>query len=264
MLALIQRSLRRAAALLGALALLLVAFQIGLVAVAASIEGRGDFDALMQLVPAFAQQTFGLALGSFAGMAVLGYFDPVPVMAVVQMAIYLGSEPAGDVEIGLVDLLLARPLPRYWIVTRSVVAMTLCILLLILTMAAATAVGLLMFAPAGAARPSAHLVGVMIAHLGATAWCFGGASLAASGWARRRGTAQAPVAITAVGLYLLDVLGESWSVARPFARFSPFHYFHGAAILGGTANTPRDLLVLAAAGGVAVAIGYWKFSGRDL
>ena len=45
-------------------------------------------------------------------------------MLVVQFAVYLAVEPAGDVESRLVDLLLARPLPRHYLLTRSLVVMT--------------------------------------------------------------------------------------------------------------------------------------------
>ena len=57
-------------------------------------------------------------------MASLGFFEPLIVMLVVQFAIFLATEPAGDVETGLVDLVLARPVPRHWLVTRSLIAMT--------------------------------------------------------------------------------------------------------------------------------------------
>ncbi len=50
-------------------------------------------------------------------MVLFAYFDPLIVMLLVQFAIYLATEPAGEVESNLVDLLLARPMPRHVIVT---------------------------------------------------------------------------------------------------------------------------------------------------
>ena len=70
----------------------------------------GSFDRLAMMLPAFAQRGFGPALTSFAGMATVGFFEPLIVMLVAQFAIYLATEPAGDVETGLVDLVLARPI----------------------------------------------------------------------------------------------------------------------------------------------------------
>jgi ABC-2 type transport system permease protein len=261
---LFARSMRRIAALLLALIGLLLAFQISLVGVAASFESRGEFAALAQLVPEFVREAFGLALASFSGMALLGFLEPLPIMAVVQLAIFAGTEPAGDVETGLVDLLLARPLPRHRLMTRSLLVMVSCIVLLTLTMGAGTWLALAVLAPDGVEWPAPGVVALLMAHFAAVGWCFGGAGLAAGAVARRRGAALAPVAIAAVGLYLLDMLGEYWSAAQPFARVSPFHYFHGAAILAGTARPWLDLPLLILAGGAAVAVAYWCFHRRDL
>lgn len=38
-----------------------------------------------------------------------------------QFASYVAAKPAGDVELGLVDLVLARPVPRHRLVTRSLI-----------------------------------------------------------------------------------------------------------------------------------------------
>jgi len=75
---------------------------------------------------------------------------------------------------------------------------------------------------------------------------------------------KAAVAIAAVGLYLIDVIGESWSKALPLARLLPFHYYHGAAILRGTANAALDLSILAGVGVAGIALAYWQFGRRDL
>ena len=67
-----------------------------------------------------------------------------------------------------------------------------------------------------------------------------------------------------MALYLVDVLGESWETATPLARLSPFHYFHGAAILTKTANAALDFSVLGTGGVAAIALAYWRFRTRDL
>jgi hypothetical protein len=96
------------------------------------------------------------------------------------------------------------------------------------------------------------------------AWCFGAAALVAAAWARRRGSAQAPVAIAAVTLYLIEFLGSSWAPARPLARVSPFHYYQGTAILAGTADTLLDLSILGVTAVVGIVLAYWRFDRRDL
>jgi hypothetical protein len=131
-------------------------------------------------------------------------------------------------------------------------------------MPAATWLALALFAPDGVVWPEARVVILLMAHLTAVGWCFGGVALAAGAWARRRGSALAPVAIVAVALYLVDVLAESWAAMAQAGRVSPFHYYHGAAILAGTANTTVDLSILGATSVVAVGLAYWRFGVRDL
>jgi hypothetical protein len=77
-------------------------------------------------------------------------------------------------------------------------------------------------------------------------------------------SAFGPVAIAAVFFYLLELLATAWRPLAPTAVISPFHYYQGPAILGGTANSVRDLLVLGSMAAVASVIGYWRFSARDV
>jgi hypothetical protein len=264
MLTLVARSLRRIGGLLAALFGLVAVFQLVLIAVASSYADASTFERLAQLTPAFMQQAFGPALMSFGGMAMLGYFHPVAVMVVVQCAIYLATEPAADVEFGLVDLVLAKPLPRHQIVTRSLLVMTIGAAGLPVAMGLGTWLGLSTLAPAGAAWPAPRLVLTLMIHLIAVAWCFGAIALAMAAWARRRGAAQGPVALAAVALYLLDLVGASWRAAEPYARLSPFHYYQGTAILTGRADSVLDLSVLGSIAVVAIAVAYWQFRRRDL
>ena len=264
MLTLVRRSLGRTAWLFVSIVVVLTAFQLSLIGVAASIARRGDFERLVQLMPSFLQQTFGPALQSFAGAVTIGYFEPIPVMVVVLFAVHLATEPAGEVESGLVDLLLARPLPRHWLVTRSLLTFIILTLALMLAMGLATWVGLLWLAPDGAAWPSAAHVVMLMVHLTAVAWCFGGLALAGAAWARRRGSLLAAMALAVVALYLLETLGTAWTPVRALAVLSPFHYFPGAAVLDGSARTSRDLSVLAAITAGVIVAAYWQFQRRDL
>jgi hypothetical protein len=264
MLTLVGRSLQRVGRLFGALLGILGVFQLVLVAVAASFEGARTFERLAMLVPSFMQQSFGAALTSFSGMATAGYFHPVVVMLVVQFTIYVATEPAGEIEWGLVDLVLARPLPRHWLVSRSLLMMIMGPAALTSTMVAGTWIGLWSLAPQAARWPDARVILLLVAHLVMLAWCFGGAALAAAAWAQRRGSAQAPVAVAAVILYLIEFLGASWDPARPLARASPFHYYQGTAILTGTADAVLDLSIMGAAAMVGIGLAYWQFGRRDL
>jgi hypothetical protein len=263
-LTLIVRTLGRVKVLLSVLAALLAVFQTTIVAVASSLQESHGFERIAGLLPSFIQQGFGPALTSFAGMAGLGFFEPLIIMLVVQFAIYLATEPAGDVETRLVDLTMARPLPRHYLITRSLLVMTGATAGLSATMGIGLYASLWSLAPPGAVWPSKHVVVLLMLHLAAVAWCFGGAALAAAAWSRRRGSAQALVGVGAVGLYLVEVVGEAWSRAAWASRLSPFHYFHGAGILSGLTTPTRDLMILGVIGLTGVVLAYWQFERRDV
>ena len=264
MLTLIARSLRRIAPVCLGMAGVLGFFQIVLVLVAASYEEAGSFDRLATLLPAFASRAFGTAMTSFGGLTTVSFYETGIILMVSLFAVFVGAEPAGDVEAGFVDMVVARPVPRHWIVTRSLLVMTLATLTLTLTMGACLWIGLLTMAPPQARWPEPRLVLNLIAHLTLVACCFGASSLAAAGWARRRATAQACVGLAAIALYLIDFLGIWGKSMWLINRVSPFHFYVGSAILEGRANTALDLSVLGGATVVAAAIAYWQFSRRDL
>jgi len=263
-LTLLRRTVERVTLLLIVLTALLAAFQVALVATGASLADGGGFERLAGLAPAFVQQAFGPALTSFGGLTALGFFEPLIVMLAVQFAIYVATEPAGDVEAGLVDLILARPVPRHLLVTRSLVVMAGAAIVLPLAMGASLWVSLWLLAPPDARWPEARVVILLMSHLAAVSWCFGGAALAAAAWARRRGAAQVLVGVSAVALYLLEVVGEAWARAAWVARLSPFHHFHGGDILAGHTNPARDLTILVLIAAVGVVLAYWQFHRRDV
>ena len=121
--ALLWRAAERIRLLFAAVTAILVLFQVTLVAVAASFDIE-YFERLGAVTPPFMQRAFGAALASFAGMTALGFFEPLVIMLLVQFAIYAATEPAGDVDSRLVDLIVARPVPRHWLITRSLVVMS--------------------------------------------------------------------------------------------------------------------------------------------
>jgi len=264
MLTLVRRSFGRVAVMFAVLAALLAVFQVIIIAAAASFDAANSFGRLIDALPQILQGGFGLGLASFAGMTTIGYYHPLPLMMIVQFAIYVASEPAGDVEAGLVDLVLARPLPRAQLVTRSILAMAALTLGLTVAMGLGTGIGMSAVAPRTAVGPAPRTVVTMMAHLVMVAWASGAVALAVAARSRRRVTAQATVAVGAAALYLVDVVGETWPRARAVARLLPFHYYHGAAVLSGTANTPLDLSVLGAIAVTGLAVAYWQFSRRDL
>src|ERR1051326_8155058 len=110
---LLSLSLKRARTLLVATGLLLAAFQVLLVLVASSIHPS-----------------------KFEDLA-----------ALLALIIALATLPASEVETGFADLILARPLPRHWIITRTIALVLISTLMMLALMVAGTWVGLALLAP---------------------------------------------------------------------------------------------------------------------
>ncbi len=264
---LLRRSCSRAAGVLVAVAAVLAAFQVLLVLVATSFQHSGSFDLVAALIPLSFQRTIGsgaLTLASFSGMVTFGYFHPVIVLAVVQVGIFLATELAGEVEWGLFDFELARPVARHWVVTRSAVLAFGLTAAIVGTMLAGTWGGLWVFAPHGTTWPPRAVIVSLAAHLLLLAWVFAAAALAMASAARRRGTAFAVTALSAVVLYLLNYLGDVWAPASRLRWVSPFHYFPGFAVASGSAPEAYDLTRLAVPVVLLTLVAYWQFNRRDL
>ena len=182
--ALIRRTLGQGRYVLLGCWCLLCGLQLIIVGQAAAIEAQQSFGRLTELVPAFLQRGLGsraLLLATFKGTVAFGYFHPVVVMVVSVLAAYFTTEAAHEVEAGLVDLELARPVPRHTIVTRSLLAGAIAVGVAGMLMAAGTWIGLAVFASPQFDAPSAAIVGRLIVNLLAVAALFGalGAAIAA-------------------------------------------------------------------------------------
>ncbi len=246
---------------------LLAAFQIMIVAQASGLEETRSFGHMAELVPAFLQRGLGsqwMLLVTFKGMVAFGYFHPVVAVLISVLAIYFATEPAHDVEAGLVDLVLARAVPRRVVVTRSLLLAGGAVFSAVILMAFGTRLGLRIFAKPEFDAPSAATTARMLLHLAAVAWCFGGFALAIAAGARRWSTAFTTSALAAVVLYLLDFLAIDWPPMRAIAWISPFHYYPALSILAGTAPVWPNVGILMSASAIFCAIGYWRFNQRDL
>ena len=264
MTALMLRSFGRVKALTASLAVVLICLQLAIIAAARSLNDGNVFERLSQIVPPFFMQIMGPALTGFSGLVMFAYIDPLIVMLVVVFAIYLATEPAGEVESNVVDLVLARPIPRHSVVSRSFLVMAIGTLLMSGSMQATTWGGLWWLAPHDAQWPAPRTVFSLSGHITLVAWCFGGMALAASGWARRRGAVVAAIGVVAIAAYLVEVLEPMWAPAREVAWVSPFHYYRAGRIISGTAEDVKNLAVLGTTTLAALALAYWRYQRRDL
>jgi ABC-type transport system involved in multi-copper enzyme maturation permease subunit len=247
-------------------ALILPLFQFLLIGQAAEIERSQAFGRMAEFVPAFLQRGLGqqaLLLATFKGTVSFGYFHPVIVCLLSVIAIYVATEPAYEVERGLVDLVLARSVPRSRLITRSVLLSMSAVAALAFLMLCGTFLGLRWLAADASSVPSPVILRLAV-NLVAVAWCCGAIGLFLATLSRRWGTAFTSGALIVVVGYLVDFLALGWPPARTLAWFFPFQYFPALLIIGGTASPWRDLAVLFSATAVFVALSYWRFNRRDL
>jgi len=267
LLPLLRRTLVQARYVLIGCCCLLFVFQLIIVGQASAIEEQNSFSRVTELVPAFLQRGLGnraMLLATFKGTVAFGYFHPVVVVLIAVLAIYLTTEPAHEVEAGLVDLELARSVPRHAIVTRSLVAAAGAVGTAALLMALGTTLGLRVFAQPSFDAPPPRVIALLLLHLASVAALFGALGLAIASGARRWSTAFFTAVFATVVLYLVDFLAIGWPVMRSISWISPFRYYPALAIIAGDAPAWHNVGVLLSSAAVLVAIGYWRFERRDL
>jgi ABC-type transport system involved in multi-copper enzyme maturation permease subunit len=265
--ALLARSAAQARYALFGSYLLLCGFQMVIVGQAAEIQRTQAFGRMAELMPAFLQRGLGsraMLLATFKGTVAFGYFHPVVCLIVTFVAMYIATEPAHEIESGLVDLELARAVPRRRLLTRSLLLSHLAILGAVMLMFTGTWLGMRVFETAGMDMPSARMRVSLLANLAATASCFTGFALLLGAISKRWVTAFTTVALTTVVLYLLDFLAIGWPLVRNLAWISPFHYYPALAIVADDSPLGRNVGILFGAAAAFSAAAYWCFAHRDL
>jgi ABC-type transport system involved in multi-copper enzyme maturation permease subunit len=186
------------------------------------------------------------------------------MLALSCAAIYLASEPAGEVEHGLVDLVAARPVPRHLLITRSVIVSAGGVGAIVVLMFVANETAVRLIAPAGVAVIARPRLMWVAANLLTVAWCLGAGALAVAAGASRRGVAAGSMALIAVFLYLLHFAAAAWTKLRPAARISPFHYYESMPTLLGVSLPVRNMAGLLIATAILIAVAQVVYSRRDL
>jgi ABC-type transport system involved in multi-copper enzyme maturation permease subunit len=266
LLLLLGLSLKRARTLLISMGLLLALFQVLLVLIGRGIERSGEFEQLATMLPPFVRALLGPSMASvmsFSGVVCLGYFDLGIVIALLALTIALATVPASEVETGFADLILARPVRRHWLITRTIVLMSLAIAMMLGVMMAGTWAGLFLLAPPNAHWPSTRTVFSLALNLGLLLLCWGGVAMAFGSICRRTVASSVTGLLALCGL-LLDLTGRLWPPANQFAWLSPFRYFIPFDLVMGTALPVENVLVLWAIAMTGFTLAYYLFSQRDI
>jgi ABC-2 type transport system permease protein len=260
-------SLKRVRTLVTTTGLLLAALQLVLIFVGGAIQTSGGFDQLSAIIPPFARELLGPSVTvvmSFGGIVCMGYFEVAVMGALIALAVTLGTVPASEVETGFMDLILARPLARHWIITRTVALTTLVTTAMVALMVAGTWTGLRLFAPAGIAWPEARLINSLAVNLGMLTLCWGGVAMAIGAGSRRRSVAGGTAGLLALTTFLLDYVARLWQPAEKIAWLSPFRYYNPFDLITGTALPYKNLVVLGGIAAAGFAAAYVLFARRDI
>jgi ABC-2 type transport system permease protein len=265
--ALVRHSLSRLRTALAVMAAALALFQVLLAMAAAELQRQGTFEQLAALVPAFVRELFGTALlsmMSFSGIMALGYYHVAIVAVLVGLVVAVATEPAAEVEAGFADLVLAQPVSREAVVTRSAVLLIVCPVIVIAAMSMGTFAGLWWAGPAAGSAPPPRLVWKLAAGLWSVLACWGGVSLVIGVASRRRAVAAGVAGGAAAALMLVDYLSRVWRPIRGIARLSPFHYYNPLDLVIGKPLAPGDVGILLGSASAAVALAYVVYRHRDI
>jgi ABC-type transport system involved in multi-copper enzyme maturation permease subunit len=250
--------------LLAAMSAMLVVFELFMILTARGYEESGGFRSVAALMPQFIEQWTNMMAASFRGFVLFGFLHPVVQVSLIAMAISIGSEPVAELESKFIDLLMARPMARATVVTRTIVILIVATLAAVGTLLAATIVGLRLLAPPGAVQPSRLVILSLSLNLALLVLTWGGIALAMAAGANRRGTAAASCGFLAFATFVLDYAGRFWRLVAPVSRISPFHYFDPFAMIGGEPLNLSHVATLAGMFAASAAVAFVLYSRRDL
>ena len=254
----LRRSLRRT--LLLGVALGAFLFLVGLSY--ATVDENQIRSLVESLPPAIRAFVKGSDVASPAGYLGSGLIHPITLALMAATAIAAGATSARDVENGVAELMLSRPLRRTaWLgaeIIAMVVQVTIVALLGLLgaTIAVATVDSL---APVSLTSLAITIVPLWLMFVGIGAVTVLAASFSrtgakAIGW----GTAFALVA------YAIDYLSQIWTIAEPLGPLSVMHWYRPANILGDGSAPASTWLVLAGVAIVATVLALFVTSRREV
>jgi ABC-2 type transport system permease protein len=261
---LLSHSIRRQRILLIAACVLLFLFQILMILVARGLDQTGGFATLENLIPDAVRQWTNIPALSFRGMVSFAYSHPVVLVFLMVMAIALGTEPAGEVESKIIDLLLARPVGRASVIGRSFLVLLAATVAAVGSMLLGTGSGLLLLARESAPWPAPRVILALAANLSLIVTAWGSIALLIASLSRRRGGAAGVAALLALATFIVDAVGRLWDPLRAATVLTPFHYFSPIPLITGAPLPVRDVVVLAAVTLAAFAAAQVAYARRDL
>jgi ABC-2 type transport system permease protein len=193
----------------------------------------------------------------------LRWIHPV-VLALVwaHAIIHCTRVPAGEVDRGTIDVLLAMPVSRWGLyVSESVVWMASAGVVLTLGLAGSM-VGERGNPPE--TQPTPAHVGIVLVNLACLYGAVGGVAWLVSALSDHRGRAIAVVFAVVVASFLINYLAQLWKPAERLSVLSVLTYYRPLFILRDGAWPSKDLAILGGTALVTWSAAGWTFSRRDL
>ncbi len=262
--ALVARNVRHHRRLLLVLMLGLAGIEIILIQVVASLDRGSGLQDIIQMLPQTMRNFIGtqIAFVSFPAAVAFGFQHPAVLVASVAFVVVAGTIPAGEREAGILELVIARPLPRMHYLTGVLVLLVLAAVLLPAALITGSIVGLGMVQGAGELPWTRYVMSAVA--FSALLLALGGMTLMFGAGAGRRGQAAARSVGLVLALYLLEVLGGMWNALRWAQWVSPFHYFDPIELAITGETRVLNVMVLLAVFAGTTAIAFWRFQKRDL
>ena len=260
----IARNLRHQGRLIAALAAGLALFETLLARAAAELEVGTGLRALFAILPSSVRDVFASRVDmiSFGGAVAFGFEHPFVLVASIGFVIVATTTPAGEAEGRVLDLILARPVPRWRYVASAAVSVLIAAVFFPLAVLGGAAAGLHWVSVPGELPLGSYAAPAL--GLGALLLACGGIGLLLAAGARRRGRAASQAAALLLALYVIELLAGLWPALKWIAWAGPFHYFKPVAAAVTPPAPLRDPIVLVLAGAIAAAIGFIRFQRRDI
>ena len=217
---------------------------------------------MLALVPsemlALAGRDVGVA--SASGFLAIGYGHPFTLLLLSVWAVRVSSSVlAGEIGRGTMDLMAARPVPRWQFVMAGAVALAAGLVLLVGAAWTGTAIGLQLRdlqVPLG--RVGAVAVSLWMLFF---AWAAIGLVIGAA--QREGGTAIAWTSGVIAASFVLEYLARLWTPMASLHPLSLFTYYDPQQVVRAGVHA-RDVLVLGSLSAAAFAAAVVVFSRRDL
>lgn len=249
--------------LLAALVAGVFGMEVLLVLIAQSFTQGPGLEQLLTALPgplrAFIQGQIGEL--SFAAFVAFGFQHPAVLTMTLAYVVLAATVPAAERESGLLDLFLARPVPRSRYLLAVLTGVVLGASVLPLAQLGGAALGLALVEVADEPSWTRYVGSALGQALLLLAW--GGVALFFATGAARRGPAVARVLGAILVLYVVEAFAGMYAPLRTVRWASPFHWFQpteAGARSGGTVGTG----LLATLAAVSIALAFVRFQRRDV